>query len=168
MIDVYISSDMNPRTAASVADVLRQPRILIPTEDDYGAERHSSWVERTEAGLIAGSRQAVIAHDMGKACGAVVFRESDFDAEAVDVRNISILPQTRGVKFGSFLLSMAEREARNVYPNANTIYVDTKITNEEMLAFLERQGYEIVRIDQLYTQSQQHDVVLAKNLRLAA
>ena len=45
-MDFHITNQMNPKRAGEVADVLLGKRLWIPTADDYGETKHTSWVDR--------------------------------------------------------------------------------------------------------------------------
>ncbi len=160
MIDFRLTDTMNPKNAAQVVDHLRQPRLWIPTEKDY--PMHAAWVEKTEAELVSGSRHALLAKFGRAVAGAIVFRPEPDEPTTVDIRNISINPDFRGRHVAAFTLRNAEFVAREHYPETSQYTVDTKLTNHEMLAFLESQGYTPVEIVDLYS-SGTPDVVLSKN-----
>ena len=161
MIDIRFTSEMNSRNAAKVADVLREPRLWIPTNEDYGAKQHQEWLEKTEAELVEEARFALLAIDGMKSRGAIVFRPDPDDETVMGIRNISISPETRGRLYGSFMLRNVEYAARQMLPRVETFEVDTKATNDEMLAFLAGQGYEQANVRDLYD-SGKPDVVLRK------
>ncbi len=154
---------MNPRRAAQVIDVLRAPRMFIPTEQDYGAS-HEPWLAKTEHGLITGERHALLAQDGQYMAGAEVFRLDSDDPSIVDARNISVNPDYRGRFFGAFLVRNVEHLAILMYPEVTTMRVDTKLTNEDMLSFLERQGYVQQALADLYG-SGKMDVILYKTVQ---
>lgn len=159
MIDVTFSDEMNSRTAASVADVLRSDRLFIPTSADYGDQKHADWVEKTEAELIAGTRSALFARRLGTAAGVIVWRPAP-EPTVIDIRNISITPLNRGQLFGSFMLRAVETAIAETAPDCK-IRIDTKSTNTEMMKFLLQSGYSVEGLADLY-QSGKIDIIFAK------
>lgn len=143
-----------PRGAANVAQILRVPRLWIPTENDYGA-RHAAWVDETEADIALGKKYAMVARMGGQVLGAIVFRTDGH------IRNISMNPEIEGRYFGAFMLRNVEQELQDIGVVAT--YVDTKPSNEAMLGFLTAQGYEITGVEDLYG-SGKPDALLTKSL----
>lgn len=163
MIDFHLTDEMNPTNAAQVAGHLREPRLWIPTEEDYGSQEHTNWLEKTEAELRECSRHALMATFGRTVAGALIFRVEPQNTETVGIRNISINPDFKGRLVGAFMLRNAEFLMREIYPEATKIIVDTKPTNYDMLGFLESQQYRPDEIIDLY-QSGKPDVVLTKSL----
>lgn len=161
MIDFNLTDTMNARNAARVIDHLRQPRLWIPTDEDYS--HHSEWLEKTEAELISDTRHALVATFGRVVVGAIVFRPEPDDQETIGIRNISINPDYEGRYVGAFTLRNTEYAIRESYPKAARVIVDTKTTNTDMIAFLQSQHYSPKEIVDLY-QSGKPDVVLAKPL----
>lgn len=51
MINFRLTDEMNPENAARIMDCLGEPRLWIPTEEDYGP-LHGKWLEKIEHRLI--------------------------------------------------------------------------------------------------------------------
>lgn len=160
MIDFRLTDEMNPRNAARVTGYLDEPRLWIPTEEDYGT-RHGEWLEKIEHRLINKEAMALLATLGLEAAGVIIFRPED--SETSSIRNISINPNYEGRRIGSFMLRNAEHAAQEAHPGTKRIIVDTKITNSAMISFLESQGYAPEEIVDLYD-SGKLDVVLSKTL----
>lgn len=159
-MDVRFIDDMNPSRSAAVIDVLRKPRLWIPTKEDYGSA-HDAWLEKTEAELISGTRNALLGQSGLAAVGAIVFRPEPGNEKSIGVRNISIDPSVSGRKFGTFMLRNVECIAQEEFPDVRRFEVDTKQTNHEMRQFLQQQGYTEVKTADLYD-SGKLDVILEK------
>ena len=164
MIEHRFTDEMNPRNAAKVTDVLRGKRIYIDTERDYPL--HMPWLERNEAGLIAGSRQALLLEGFrGRPDGAIVWRPNPDNPHIADIRNLSLDPKYRSLGLGHAMSGVVLRElARTGYATAT---IDTKIHNEKMINFLESAGFSVVAILDLYG-SGMLDVCMQRDLTLAA
>lgn len=159
-MDIRITNEITPSRAGKVMDVLRAPRLWIPTREDYG-KGHDTWLQKVESELMTGKRSALLARIGDRSVGTVVWRENPDEDGVIDIRNISINPEAKGRYFGAFMLRNMEYCMRETKPDATLLRVDTKATNRDMLAFLARQGYETVDSLDLY-ESGKPDVVLEK------
>ncbi len=158
-MNIRFTDEMNPARAAKVIDVLRAPRLWIPTQQDYGAD-HEVWLEKVEAELAAGKRYALHAQMGRRSVGVIIWRPNT-QPRTVDIRNISVSPEVRGRYFGPFMLRNVEYDIHKKYPDVKEVRVDTKTTNTEMRAFLGRQDYIEVGVEDLYD-SGKPDVILQK------
>lgn len=163
-MDARFTDEMNPAQAARVMDVLRAPRLWIPTEQDYGDTTHKAWLAKVEQELVDGNRYALHAQMGTQSIGAVIWRPRASEPNVLDIRNISIHPDVKGRYFGAFMLRNVEWLMLENYPDATRIEVDTKTTNADMLSFLARQGYEVTGINDLYD-SGRPDVLLRKTIK---
>lgn len=163
-MNFHVTDEMNPRSAAKVVSHLREPRLWIPTERDYGSKSHSEWLEKTEAEIAAGTRYALMASFGRTIAGVTIFRPEPNEPSVAGIRNISINPAYEGRYVGAFLLRNTELLIGDIQPTANTIIVDTKITNTDMLSFLDRQRYQTNgQAADLYG-SGKADIVLTKSI----
>ena len=158
MIEVRFTNEPTGRQFDDTLTVLSQPRLWIPTEHDY--PRHTDWLDRTADELQRGHKRALLAYAESSPMGVIIYRPKQDDLETIEIRNISINPAVKGRLFGSLMLRQVEHD----YPDARTISVDTKITNEHMISFLESQGYGISAIEDLYGDNTELDALLTKSL----
>lgn len=160
-MNIFFTDEINRRRAAQTIDVLRAPRLWIPTSDDYGVKAHDDWLAKTEHELIEGRQCALLAQSSWQHVGAIVWRAGEAP-DQFDIRNISIHPDTRGRSFASFMMRQVEHIVRERAAGSRPIItVDTKVTNVEMIGFLRSIGYEITEISDLYD-SGKPDAVLVK------
>lgn len=158
---VFTNELDTPALVGSVIDVLRRPRLWVPTQRDY--PRHNEWLERTEADLVAGRKRAMVCLHNRRPAAAVVYRRNPEQPSIVDIRNISVAPESSGRLVGSFLVTQAIREAvEHDYPEVTEVKVDTKITNQDMLDFLRTHGFTPEEITDLYHDGTGLDVVLTR------
>lgn len=153
------------RAVGQVIDVLRRPRLWIPTQADYPA--HDAWLEKVEQELLEGTaRRALLARYDRKPVGAIVYRRHEEHDNVLEIRNISILPEVKGRRFGSYMLRQVEWEgAEHDFPGVDTVMVDTKITNGAMIDFLRKgNGYKIAEVADIYGDDTGLDAVLTKPL----
>jgi ribosomal protein S18 acetylase RimI-like enzyme len=162
MAEFRFTNEHSPSEVGGVIDVLRAPRLWIPTETDYPA--HSEWVEKAEAQIHTGKKRAMLAYHNRKPVGTVIYQRHELFPEIVELRNFSVIPDATGRYIGSFLLRNAEIEAfKNDFPDTLGIMADTKITNIEMIEFLERHGYRLEEIADLYNSGTAEDAVFIKS-----
>jgi ribosomal protein S18 acetylase RimI-like enzyme len=161
MADFTFTNEHSNAQVAGIIDVLRRPRLYIPTHQNY--PDFSEWLERTEADLQTGKKRAMAAY-MGKtAVGSIVYRQSEEDVSVMDIRNISVTPDARGRYIGSFLLRNCEIEGAVDFAQTRSVRVDTKVANSKMVNFLKEHGYSIDTVTDLYGFNND-DVVLSKKL----
>ena len=164
MADFRFTNEHSAQDVANIVDVLRGPRLWIPTDQDY--PNHSVWLDKTEAQIVDGTKRAMAAYSGKLAVGSVIYQRHPEIPTVLELRNISLAPDMRGRHFGHFLLHTAEGEAaRNDFPGIEEIVVDTKVTNEGMISFLLAQGYDIKEITDLYGLGAGLDVVFSKTLK---
>lgn len=161
MKDFNFSNQTSGANASSVIDVLREPRLWIPSSQDY--PDYDDWLLRTESELAEGSKRAMVARHGGRAIGAVVYQKQD--GATLQIKNISISPSAAGRHVGSFMLRNAEIEGSQYdFPGTNSVTVDTKLRNVEMLEFLFTNGYQPEQVTDIYGLGAGADVVLVKEL----
>lgn len=165
MKEFRFNNDHSLAEVADIVDVLRQPRLWIPTERDY--PNHGAWLDKTEDLIISGKKRAMTAYMGTDAVGAVIYQRDPMEPISLEIRNISVSDDARGRYVGAFLLRNAEIEAvQNDFVGIEQYVVDTKVNNVEMIAFLESQGYSIREITDLYGLGAGLDVVMSKPVKL--
>lgn len=163
MKDICISNEHSCSQVAGIIDVLRQPRLYVPTDQDY--PNHNEWLEKTEHQLQTGMKRAMVAYIENTAVGTVIYQRNPVNHSELEVRNISVEQAARGRFIGSFLLKNSEIEAvSNDFPGVKEIVVDTKVTNREMIRFLTDHGYDVKEVVDLYGLGAGLDVVLTKSV----
>lgn len=163
MAKFRITNEHRRSEVGNVIDVLRRPRLWIPTDKDY--PDHGSWLEKTEFEIGTDKKRAFLAYSSSKPVGTIVYQRHEDSPEVLEIRNISILPEAQGRYLGSFLLRNTEIEgATNDFPDVTKIMVDTKTTNTGMICFLIEHGYGVHEITDLYGLGTGLDVVLIKSL----
>jgi len=163
MAEFRITNEHSPSEVGNVIDVLRRPRIWIPTQVDY--PDHQVWLDKTEAQIASGKKRAFLAYNGIEPIGSVVYQRHEQQPDVLEIRSISVVPESNGRYVGSFILRNTEIEgAANDFPGVDTVMVDTKVSNTEMIDFLLKHGYVVVEITDLYQQGAGLDAVLTKTL----
>ena len=101
---------------------------------------------------------------MGKdAVGTVFYQRDPHQPQSLEIRNISMSANARGRDDGVSLLRNTEtKAAQNNFSGIEEYVVHTKASKEEMIAFLESQGYSIQDITDMYALAAGLDVVMSK------
>lgn len=163
LIDIRFSNEHNRRQLGDIMTVLSQPRLWVPTAADY--PRHKEWLGKSEAQIAEGTKRALLAYVGANPVGAIVYRRHEAAKNIVEIRNISIDPEVHGRLFGAFMLRQVETDSlAHDFPGTDTLTVDTKATNGDMIAFLEKQGFRPSDAVDLYSDGTGMDVVLTKSL----
>ncbi len=162
MADFRFTNELSSCEIDEVVTLLRSPRLWIPTEADYPA--HSEWIDKTIGQLEDEVKRALLAQYNGVPVGAAIFQRHPERSNVLEIRNLSVVPEGQGRLVGSFLLRNTEIEAMADFPGVETVLVDTKVTNTDMVAFLINHGYEIQEVADLYGLGAGEDVVLSKSL----
>lgn len=163
MADFRFTNEHSPAQQGRVIDVLRRPRLWVPTEAGY--PDYDPWLEKVEDQLEIGTKRAMLALDGDSPIGAVIYQRHEEDPSVLEIRNISVAPERGGRYVGSFALRNVEIEGATMdFPGVNTVTVDTKVTNNSMIDFLISHGYGITKVTDLYDKGADLDVVLTKSL----
>lgn len=109
MKEFRFNNDYTSAEVADIVDVLRRPRLWIPTEKDY--PNHGSWLDETEDLIISGKKRAMAAYMGNDAVGTVIYQRDPNQPQSLEIRNISVSADARGRYVGGFLLRNAEIEA---------------------------------------------------------
>jgi ribosomal protein S18 acetylase RimI-like enzyme len=166
MGEFRFTNDHSKSELGNVIDVLRRPRLWVPTERDY--PDFSEWLEDTEAALAADTKRAMLAYYLSRSIGAVVYRRHKTLPNVLAIRNISV-DEMRGQGVGTFLVRSVIAEATIDYPGVDTVMVDTKVDNTAMLDFLRHElDFSIEEITDLYGKDAGLDAVLTRPIQLAA
>lgn len=163
MAEFRFSNDLNPSQTGQVMDVLRRPRLWVPTERDY--PDHDQWLQKVEGQIATGDKRAMVAFSCGKAVGTVIYQRHQESPNVLEVRNISVSPDSSGRYVGSFLLRNSEIEgAQHDFPGVDHVMVDAKLSNIKMGHFLLAHGYGLHEVTDLYGVGAGLDAVFVKPL----
>lgn len=163
MAEFRFSNEHPPAELGNVLRFLSEPRLWIPSTRDYPDFRQ--WLEKTEAGIAAGTVRTMVAYIQQAPVGAVVYKTDEADESLLKIRNISVSPNARERYMGAFLLRNTEIEAsKHDYPAVKRVLVDTKQRNTGMIGFLIANGYQSIGSKDLYSLGTGQDVLLAKSL----
>ncbi len=153
-----ITNEKTSAHADEIVEFLQGPRLYIPatTYSDQNV-----WLKKVHTQFKNDTKIATTCFDKSMVTGVIVYQKHPQIEKAIEIRNITVRPETRGRLIGSFLLHNTELEAKNDF-NANTVYLDCKVNNYLMLQFLLSHGYEVVEIKDLYGLNDGDDVILKK------
>ena len=95
------------------------------SKQSLGYPNYSDWVQRTEAELLLGYKQAVLAYSEGRLVGDIVHQPHKIIPHVREVKNIRVHPDLRERGFARFMLRQVEIGARD----EEAVVVDTRRSN---------------------------------------
>lgn len=126
------------------------PTLLDRSIEDYSLT-HVAWIERTVIDLSRGAKWAIVAYDdRSRPIGVIVYMRSTLRWGKIAIRNISVILEERGRGVGSSLLDAVERTIWRDSPDGVSLVLDTKLTNLSVVAFVEKHGYVMQEVLDLY------------------
>lgn len=163
MDDFRFSNEHTLRELGNVPAVLSRSRLWIPTSTDYPS--HGDWIEKVFEQLRNGRKRAMIAYQGGTPIGVCIYQRHPNKPGAIEIKNLSVVPDSQGRLVGAFLLRNSEIEGtENDFPECKVLVGDTKITNSHMIKFLINQGYVPTSMSYLYETGTNPDLTLTKTL----
>lgn len=149
--------------APVVIDFLRGPRLFV-TAADY--PDYHDWLQRIEPELARGTKRHLACIWNREMAGIIVWQRHKTSSYLLELKNLTVRPETSGRLVGSFLLRQAEIEGHREY-GAFAAVCDAKQSNRAVLSFLSRAGYKPQMIDNLYRLGSSPDVVMHRTLASA-
>lgn len=161
-MEVTFTTERTWARADEVVDYLRGPRLWVPKIDypDF-----DDWIAKVHAQLKSEEKRAVLAFVGGVVAGAVVYQRHQTRSDTLEVKNLTVRPDVQGRFFASFLMRNAEVEGASDY-GIRSVVVDAKARNLAIRAFLHKNGYQALGVEDLYGRGAGEDVVYSKRLRL--
>ena len=160
---IVFTSEETVRRVDQLLDYLRGPRLWIPSVDypDF-----DGWLVRAYTQLKTEAKRALIALSGQAIVGAVLYQRHRLEVDAVEIKNITVRPDQRGRYVASFLLRNAEVEGAADFA-ARRALVDSKRRNIAMCRHLERNGYQVRSVLDLYGLGAGDDVLFEKPIDAA-
>ncbi|MDD5251845.1 MAG: GNAT family N-acetyltransferase [Patescibacteria group bacterium] len=160
-MDFQFTTEWPLSMADQIVYYLLRPRLWIPERDypDFG-----EWTCRVHGDLKSQRKRALLALVRGDIVGAIVYQRHAVERHAIEIKNISVRPDHAGRYVASFLLRNAEIEGRRDFAGVTDVMVDAKRSNRAIAAFLNRQGYRVASVLDLYGLGAGDDVVFRKPL----
>ena len=102
----------NDLAVGAVLDYLAGPRLWVPkgSYPDY-----ADWLARIEPELVGGAKRHLACIWDGDLVGMVVWQRHKSNQDWLEIKNLSVRPQSRGRFVGSFLLRQAEAEGCQLF-----------------------------------------------------
>lgn len=160
-MEVTFTTERTWARADEIVDYLRGPRLWIPQADypDF-----DDWASKVHVQLKSEEKRAVVAFVAGRVAGAIIYQRHRKQADALEIKNVTVRPDVQGRYFASFLLRNAEVEGARDF-KVRSVVVDAKARNMGIRQFLIKNGYLPVGIEDLYGLGVGADVVYTKRLR---
>ncbi len=160
-MDYRITNEQTDARADEIVQFLQGPRLYIP-QASYS--QHGQWLEnKVHPQLKSGVKIASICLDRSDVSGVIIYQNHPELSGTAEIRNITVRPTDRGRYIGSFLLKNTEHEIK-YYLQAEKILIDCKQSNIQMIRFLQKHGYTIETITDLYHHGDDLDVVFVKKI----
>lgn len=157
-MDLRVTDSLEGRLDA-VLGFLEGPRLWIPRQDypDF-----VDWLHKAHGELQAGRKRAVVALEGSQVLGSVIYQPHRRLRGVLELKNISVRPESRGRLLASFLLRQAELAGMSL--GLRTVVVDAKARNIRIRRFLLSQRYTVRDTADLYGLGAGDDVVYTKVL----
>ena len=141
----------------SVSDISRVIDFLA--KQPLGYPNYQDWVQRTEAELQSGYKQAILALSDNQLVGDLVYQPHKQLPRVREIKNLRVHPKLRRRDFAHFMLRQAEEHGKEDFDG---VMIDSRTDNPSMIQFLAFCGYVPIAQTQLYN-SNCPDVVMIKS-----
>ena len=164
LMDFRFTNEFAPTKIDEIVGFLMGPRLWIP-HGDY--PDFLDWAQKVHVQLKSEAKRAIIALEHGQVVGAAVYQRHRKDADALELKNLTVRPDKRGRYLASFLVRNMEVEGATEFGSRHVV-CDAKTGNLGIRLFLERQRYRVIGRDDLYAKGGGTDLVFRKDLRFQA
>ena len=129
-------------------------------KQDLNYPNYEAWVQKAEAELIDGYKNAVLAFSERNIVGDIIYQQHKENPKFLELKNIRIHPEIRERSFARFMLKQVEVENQNY----DAIVVDASSKHIEMISFMKNQGYTEILSKPLYGNGAP-DIVMIKPIK---
>ena len=160
-MDFRFTNEFAPSKIDEIVGFLMGPRLWIPHADypDF-----LDWAQKVHEQLKAEAKRAIVALEHGQVVGAAVYQRHKTDADALELKNLTVRPDKRGRYLASFLVRNMEIEGAAEFKSVRVV-CDAKAGNFGIRMFLERQRYRVIGRQDLYGIGGGQDLIFRKELR---
>ncbi len=130
------------RELSQLTDFLHNQNLNYPYYDD--------WIQRTEAELDYGWKQAILAFSSRQLVGDLIYQQHKKNSKFLELKNMRVLPELRDRYFARFMLKQAEFENQNY----DAIVCDAPSEFPEIISFMQSCGYISILSKPLYDNSE--------------
>ena len=141
----------------SVSDIGRVIDFLA--KQPLGYPNYDAWVQKTEAELQAGYKQAIMALSDNCLVGDLAYQPHKQIPRVREIKNLRVHPELRRRDFAHFMIRQAEEHRKEDF---DAIIIDSRTDNPSMIQFLTFCGYVPIAQTPLYD-STCPDVVMIKS-----
>ncbi len=160
-MDIRFTNSLPASRLDETVAYLQGPRLWMP-RDHY--PDYDDWLHRVHGELRSERKRAIVAIDNGEIVGAVVYQRHKQDAEALELKNLTVRPDKRGRHLASFLARNMEIEGVRDFPGVRRVLCDAKRGNLPIRLFFLRHRYVIAGAADLYGLGAGEDLVFEKPL----
>jgi len=139
---------------------MRQLRTLVDfiAQQNLNYPHYEDWVQRTEAELINGYKQAILAFSDKTLVGNLIYQSHKDSPFFLELKNLRVRPEFRMRDFARFMLKQVEAESKGKY---SAIICDARADRHDSVSFMLGLGYSQLISLPLY-ESNSSDIVLIK------
>ncbi len=148
--------NFNFRGIEAVSDIREIVNFIH--NQNLGYPGYHDWVQRTEAELYYGNKQAVLAFSDASLVGDLIFQQHKRASGLLELKNLRIHPKFRMRDFARFMLKQVEVE----HGSYDALVCDVRTEQRGTIQFLESCGYVQTMVVPLYDDSL--EVVMLKVL----
>ena len=121
---------------------------------------YDKWVQKTEAELIGGYKNAVLAFSRGKIVGDLVYQRHKENPRFLELKNMRIIPELKNRYFAKFMLRQVEAENQKY----DAIVCDAPSEFPEIICFMQSCGYTPILSKPLYDDGEP-EIIMIKPIR---
>lgn len=158
-MNISMKFNFNFRTIESMDDLRRGIDFL--SKQDLSYPNYNLWVEKAEAELVSGVKTGILAFSEGIVVGDLIYQAHKEFPRVRELKNLRVHPNLRDRYFANFMLKQAEMD---LGVDFDSLMIDARENNFQMINFLESAGYNKFEFVNLY-ENNLRDVVLTKSIK---
>lgn len=159
-MDFRFTTDYPFSRLDEIVAYLAGPRLWIPKTDypDF-----LDWANRSYEELRTETKRAMLALEGNDIAGITIFQRHKKYKEALEIKNLTVRPESRGRYIASFLLRNTEIEGAREF-GSSLILCDAKSKNLSIRTFLFTNHYSAVQKGDIYGIEGGEDAVYRKRI----
>ena len=157
-MNTSFTNEYLPSKIDEIVGFLMGPRLLIPNRDYPDI---LDWFQKVWQQLHSQEKRALIALEGETVAGVVIYQRHKLVPLALEIKNLTVRPESAGRKYASLLMRNAEIEGARDF-GSRKVLCDAKRDNTAVRMFLASQGYLLADVRDLYKKGAGVDSVFAK------
>ena len=157
-MNVSFTNEFTLSKIDEIVSFLAGPRLMVRNTDYPDI---LDWFQKVSIQLASQEKRAVIALDGAELSGVIIYQRHRVIADALEIKNLTVRPQSAGRKMATFLMRAAETEGLRDF-KTRKVLCDAKAGNIPVRMFLLWQGYLLADHRDLYKKGAGIDSVFTK------